>query len=148
RARSRAGGQVDGHGARRGEAQGVRHEAEQAESRTESHQQAARRGDGLQAPEAEEVRAPEHGRRQLLPGGEAAGPRRALLMAEKWIAQAISKPGALHRQLGVPAGEKIPKKKLTAAAGKGGKLGRRARLAQTLSSFHPKVKKPSSVGRY
>jgi len=69
-------------------------------------------------------------------------------MAEKWIQKAIRHPGALHRQLNVPAGQKIPKKKLAAAAGKGGKLGRRARLAQTLSGFHPKVKKPSSVGRY
>jgi hypothetical protein len=58
-------------------------------------------------------------------------------MAEKqWIAGAIKHPGALHRQLGVPQGEKIPAKKLSAAASKGGTLGRRAKLAQTLRSFH------------
>ena len=68
-------------------------------------------------------------------------------MAEKWIQKAISKPGALHRQLKVPEGEKIPQKKLTAAAGKGGKLGARARLAQTLAGFG-KEKKPSSSGQY
>jgi len=50
----------------------------------------------------------------------------------KWIQSAIKKPGALHKELGVPAGEKIPAKKLHAAAEKGGKLGKRARLAETL----------------
>jgi hypothetical protein len=51
---------------------------------------------------------------------------------EPWIAGAIKRPGALHKQLGVPAEKKIPAKKLAAAAAKGGKLGQRARLAQTL----------------
>ena len=51
---------------------------------------------------------------------------------EKWIQQAIKKPGALHKQLGVPADEKIPAGELKAAAKKGGKLGQRARLAITL----------------
>lgn len=49
-----------------------------------------------------------------------------------WIKDAIKKPGALHKQLGVPMGQKIPAKKLSAAAEKPGTLGRRARLAQTL----------------
>ena len=53
-----------------------------------------------------------------------------------WIAGAIKKPGALHRQLGVPQGKKIPAGKLAAAAKKGGKLGQRARLAQTLKGMH------------
>lgn len=57
-------------------------------------------------------------------------------MAKKWIQVAIKHPGALHEQLGVPQGEKIPAKKLEAAAQKGGTLGRRARLAQTLKGFH------------
>jgi len=52
--------------------------------------------------------------------------------AEKWIQKAIKKPGALHKQLGVPEGEKIPAGKLSTAAKAGGKLGQRARLAQTL----------------
>ena len=52
-----------------------------------------------------------------------------------WIKGAIKKPGALHKQLGVPAGEKIPAKKIAAAAEKGGKLGQRARLAQTLAKM-------------
>ena len=57
-------------------------------------------------------------------------------MAEKWIQKAIKHPGALHKQLGVPAGQKIPAKKLAKAAKAGGKLGQRARLAETLSTFH------------
>lgn len=56
-------------------------------------------------------------------------------MAKKWIQKAITKPGALHRALDVPKGKKIPAKKLEAAAKKGGKLGKRARLAETLSKF-------------
>lgn len=54
---------------------------------------------------------------------------------KNWIGGAISNPGALHRQLGVPQGEKIPAKKLEAAAKKGGKLGQRARLAETLKGM-------------
>jgi len=53
----------------------------------------------------------------------------------KWIQAAIGKPGALHRELGVPAGEKIPAKKLARAAKAPGKLGQRARLAETLKGF-------------
>lgn len=60
---------------------------------------------------------------------------------KKWIQKAISKPGALHKQLGIPTGEKIPVGKLTAAAKKGGKMGQRARLAQTLSKIAKKKKK-------
>ena len=56
-------------------------------------------------------------------------------MAEKWIQKAIKKPGALHKQMGVPEGKKIPAKKLAAAAKKPGTLGKRARLAQTLKKL-------------
>ena len=59
-------------------------------------------------------------------------------MAEKWIQKAIKKPGALHKQLGVPEGKKIPAKKLAAAAKKSGKEGQRARLAQTLGKMKKK----------
>lgn len=57
------------------------------------------------------------------------------VMAEKWIQKAISKPGALHKALKVPGDKKIPAKKLAAAAKQPGKLGQRARLAQTLKGF-------------
>ena len=52
-----------------------------------------------------------------------------------WIAGAIKHPGALHRQLGVPMGQKIPAAKLAKTAGAGGKLGQRARLAETLGKL-------------
>ena len=56
-------------------------------------------------------------------------------MAEKWIQKAINKPGALRAELGVPAGKKIPSSKLAAAAKKPGKIGKRARLAETLKKM-------------
>jgi hypothetical protein len=59
-------------------------------------------------------------------------------MAKNWIAGAISKPGALRQSLGAKEGKPIPAKKLSAAAAKGGKLGQRARLAQTLGKLGKK----------
>jgi hypothetical protein len=53
----------------------------------------------------------------------------------KWIQKAIKKPGALREQLGAKKGEPIPAGKLAAAAKKPGKLGQRARLAQTLKKM-------------
>jgi hypothetical protein len=59
---------------------------------------------------------------------------------KKWIQNAIKpgKKGELHKQLGVPQGEKIPTDKLAAAAKKGGKVGQRARLAMTLKKLKKK----------
>jgi len=48
-----------------------------------------------------------------------------------WIQGMHMDKGALHRKLGVPEGKKIPLSKEKAAAGKGGKLAREARLAMT-----------------
>jgi hypothetical protein len=56
-------------------------------------------------------------------------------MAEKWIQQAIKKPGALRASLGVKKGETIPSGKLAKAAKAPGKMGQRARLAQTLKGM-------------
>lgn len=56
-------------------------------------------------------------------------------MAKKWIQKAIKNPGALHRDLGIPAGKKIPARVLAKAAKKKGKTGYRARLAKTLKKF-------------
>ena len=65
------------------------------------------------------------------------GHKEEVEMDEKnWIKGAIKKPGALHRDLDVPQGEKIPASKLASAAKKGGKVGQRARLAQTLKKMH------------
>jgi hypothetical protein len=66
----------------------------------------------------------------------------------KWIQEAIKKPGALRKSLGVKEGQTIPGKKLEAAAEKGGKLGQRARLAQTLGRMNRntggRTKKPGT----
>jgi len=60
-------------------------------------------------------------------------------MAKKnWIAGAVGKPGALHKELGVPKGKPIPAGKLAAAAKAGGTEGKRARLAETLKGFKKK----------
>lgn len=52
-----------------------------------------------------------------------------------WISSAIKKPGALRKSLGVKGDKPIPAKKLAAAAKKPGKMGQRARLAQTLKKM-------------
>ena len=57
-------------------------------------------------------------------------------MAEQWIQKAIKKPGALRKSLGTKKGKPIPAKKLAAAAKKKGKIGQRARLAETLKKMH------------
>ena len=58
--------------------------------------------------------------------------RPAALKKGGWIQDAIKKPGALKRELGVKADKKIPAKELNKAAKASGKLGQRARLAKTL----------------
>ena len=59
-------------------------------------------------------------------------------MSEKWIQKAIKKPGALRSALGVKEGKTIPAKKLAKAAKAPGKMGQRARLAQTLGKLGKK----------
>jgi len=51
-----------------------------------------------------------------------------------WIAKATpaSHRGRLHRDLGIPQGQKIPRYLIAEAARRKGAVGRRARLAQTL----------------
>jgi hypothetical protein len=56
----------------------------------------------------------------------------------KWIQKAIKKPGALRKSLGAKKGQPIPAGKLAAAAKKPGKMGQRARLAQTLKKMKKK----------
>lgn len=57
-----------------------------------------------------------------------------------WIAAATKNKGGLHRATGTPSGEKIPAKKLAAAAkGKyGPKAKKEAALAKTLSKMRKK----------
>lgn len=55
----------------------------------------------------------------------------------KWIQGAIKHPGALHKELHVPEGEKIPAKKLQKAEHSDNpKLRKRAQLAETLKGLH------------
>ena len=54
----------------------------------------------------------------------------------KWIAGAIKHPGALHRALHVPEGEKIPAKKLAKAEHSDSlRLRKEANLAEELKGF-------------
>jgi hypothetical protein len=59
----------------------------------------------------------------------------------KWVGKAFGKhPGALHKSLGVPQGEKIPAKKLAKAErSENPKIAKRAQLAETAKSFHHAV---------
>ena len=59
---------------------------------------------------------------------------------KNWIAGAIKHKGALHEELHVPKGKKIPVKKLKKAAKVKGVEGKRARLAITLKKLHKKKK--------
>jgi len=52
-----------------------------------------------------------------------------------WIAKAIKEPGALRESLGVKGDKPISAGKLAAAAKAPGKMGQRARLAQTLKKM-------------
>jgi hypothetical protein len=57
--------------------------------------------------------------------------------AGKWIQGAIKHPGALHKALHVPEGEKIPAKKLAKASHSDNPaLRHRAALAKTLKGMH------------
>lgn len=56
-----------------------------------------------------------------------------------WIKGAIKHPGALHRELGVPEGQKIPAAKVAKAAHSSNQiLAQRARLAETLKGLRKK----------
>lgn len=58
-------------------------------------------------------------------------------MVKKWIQDAIkpSTKGALRAALGAKEGKNIPAKKLEKASKEPGKMGQRARLAQTLKKL-------------
>jgi hypothetical protein len=56
-------------------------------------------------------------------------------VTKNWIKDAIKKPGALKKSLGVKEGKTIPAKTLAKAAKAPGKMGQRARLAQTLKKM-------------
>ena len=58
-------------------------------------------------------------------------------MSKNWIAGAVKK-GGLHKSLGIPMGKKIPKSKIKLAEKKKGKVGKQARLAETLGKLRRK----------
>jgi len=76
-----------------------------------------------------------------LKGGRKVAQKKKKQSKKNWIQGAIKKPGALRKSLGVKKGKKIPAKKLAAAAKKPGKLGQRARLAQTFKEMRSKKEK-------
>lgn len=59
-------------------------------------------------------------------------------MTKNWIAGAIKKPGSLRKSLKIKKGKTIPASKLKKAAKGKGITAKRARLAETLKSFHRK----------
>jgi hypothetical protein len=76
---------------------------------------------------------------------------------KKWIQKAIEKEGSLRKSLKTKEGKNIPVSKLKSAAKKGGKMGKRARLALTLRKLNEAAynipakaeemgKDPSSIG--
>ncbi len=65
-------------------------------------------------------------------------PKKKKSVDRNWIQGAVKKPGALRLALGVKKGQDIPKKKLAAAAKKPGKMGQRARLAETFAKMRKK----------
>lgn len=62
-------------------------------------------------------------------------------MGKDFIKGAIKQPGALHKELGVAQGKKIPAKKLKKAEKAGGVEGERARFAITLKKLRPGISK-------
>ena len=60
-------------------------------------------------------------------------------MAKNFIKAAIKHPGALHKELGVPKGKKIPEAKLKKAEHSSNKKeAKRARFAEELKGFKKK----------
>lgn len=74
-------------------------------------------------------------RADVLKGRGVEGMKKGGKVGGKWIQKAIKKPGALKKSLGVKKGETIPAGKLAKAAKAPGKMGQRARLAQTLKGL-------------
>ena len=60
------------------------------------------------------------------------------MATKKWVSRAFSQhKGALHRELGVPEGQRIPAGKLQQAlSSKSPHMRAQARLAKTARSFH------------
>lgn len=69
-------------------------------------------------------------------------------MAKNWIAGAVSGgKGGLHKALGVAAGTKIPMGKIEKAADRSGKVGKEARLAETLEGLNKTGRHGGVIGK-
>ncbi len=66
-------------------------------------------------------------------------------MKNRFIKAAIKRPGQLHRDLGVPQGQKIGAEKIEEAAERGGKTGQRARFALVLRGKRNEPRKRMSL---
>lgn len=126
----KAGGRVcKADGGRMDKAQGWVADATEADSARAERKSGGRIGDKARnwadtSAEKESERAEDDD--HLAKGGKA-----------KWIQGMNMKKGALHKELGVPEGEKIPAKKLDKAAHSDNPLLRkRANLAKTLKGMH------------
>ena len=64
---------------------------------------------------------------------------------KNWIQGAIKKEGSLRKTMKAKEGKNIPEKKLEAASHKGGKTGKRARLALTLKKMREKKEKKKEL---
>ncbi len=85
------------------------------------------------------------GAKRVLSG--AAGKRGG--RTEHFIQHAIKRPGALHKRLGVPIGEPIPREKLEEAGKAPGLEGKEARFAEMLEHLHHgKAPKPEHVKEF
>lgn len=94
---------------------------------------------GTKVAPSNQLDAEHGGTKDLYPGFKKGGKAKKGKKKE-WIKDSIKKPGALRKALDVKEGEDIPKEKLEKAAKKPGKMGKRARLAETLGSFDKKAK--------
>lgn len=70
----------------------------------------------------------------------------AAIQKKKWIQKAIKKEGSLRKAMKTKKGETIPVSKLEKAAKKGGKMGKRARLALTLRKLNEETEDLSEIG--
>lgn len=64
-----------------------------------------------------------------------AGKSDGAMKKGRWIAGATANKGGLHRSLGVKEGQKIPPYLIREAARQKGKVGKQARLAETLEGL-------------
>ena len=98
----------------------------------------------VKEPKAASTKSLQAKQRKTAPPGSTS--ENTELDEKDWIKGAIKKPGALRRQLDVPAGENIPAGKLKDASKAGGKLGQRARLAITLKKMHDEYEAEADDG--